>query len=166
MLAKNDVFKIIRTFDAPKKLVWDAWTKENHFSSWFGPKGSNATVKTFDFKEGGILHTAIKGEQGPPMWAKIVYKEIQEPSKLVYVQCFADENANMVASPFGGDWPQELLTTVTFVEKNNQTEITLTWKPINATEAETQAFINEMDGMNQGWGGSFDKLDDYLLQIG
>lgn len=161
-----DAFVITRVFAAPPQMVWDAWTEPDHFAQWFGPKGTTATVKAQDLRPGGILHFSINAPDGGKMWAKFVYREVNEPSRLVWVQSFSDQAANLTRAPFfDGKWPLELLTTVTFVEEDAGTRVTLTWTPVNATGVERETFAGNMDSMNQGWGGSFEELDAVLARM-
>jgi uncharacterized protein YndB with AHSA1/START domain len=162
--AAADRFVITRVFNAPRPRVWDAWTKPEQFTRWFGPKGVKATVLVHDLRPGGILHSYMDSPNGGRLWAKFVYREVTAPSRLVWVHSFSDEHANVARSPFGGEWPLELLTTVTFAEDGAGTLVTLTWTPLNATDAERQAFAANMNSMTQGWSGSFDVLDAFLAE--
>jgi len=161
--ASPDTFVITRVFNAPRQRVWDAWTKPEQFGKWFGPKGVTATVKTHDLRPGGILHSSLASPDGRTMWAKFVYREVSAPSRLVWVHSFSDEHANVTRAPFfDGNWPLELLTTVTFADDGAGTRVTLTWTPLNATDIERQTFAANMPSMNQGWTGSFEELDAFL----
>jgi uncharacterized protein YndB with AHSA1/START domain len=155
-------FTITCTFDAPRELVWRAWTEPKLFAKWFGPKGTTGEVKTFDLRPGGMLHSCLKSSGGPEMWAKFVYREVTPPARLVWEHSFADAEGNIVRHPFQAAWPLKLLTTVTLDEVNGKTKTTLTWTPMDATEAEAKAFEDGMAGMNQGWGGTFDQLAEFL----
>jgi uncharacterized protein YndB with AHSA1/START domain len=62
-------------------------------------------------------------------------------------------------------WPIEMLTTVILIENGGKTELRLTWAPINATAEEITTFESGMAGMTDGWTGTFDQLDAYLLEI-
>ena len=139
------VFTITRTFDAPRELVWKAWTEPKLFEKWFGPKGTTGQVKTLDLRPGGILHSSVT-----------------PPSRLVWEHSFADAEGNLVRHPFQAAWPLKLLSTVIFEEAGGKTRITLTWTPLDATETEVKAFEDGMAGMSQGWGGCFDQLDEFL----
>jgi uncharacterized protein YndB with AHSA1/START domain len=161
--ASADTFVITRVFNAPRQRVWDAWTKPDQLGQWFGPKGTTAMVKAHDLRPGGILHSRLDAPGGGTMWAKFVYREVTAPSRLVWVHSFSDEHANVARAPFfDGNWPLELLTTVTFADEGTATRVTLTWTPLNATEIERQTFAANMLSMNQGWTGSFEELDAFL----
>ena len=161
--AQNETFVISRGFNASRERVWDAWTKPEQFGQWFGPRGSKTFVITHDLRPGGMLHSRLETPDGGQMWAKFVYQEVTPPSRLVWLHSFSDEHAGITRAPFfDGNWPLELLATVAFEEEGAGTRVTLTWTPHNATEIERQTFAANMASMNQGWTGTFDKLEAFL----
>jgi uncharacterized protein YndB with AHSA1/START domain len=170
MTASHDAetFVITRVFAAPRQRVWDAWTQPEQLGRWFGPKGTKTTTRTFDLKPGGMLHAYMDNPDGGRMWAKFVYREVEPTTRLSWAHSFSDEAANVVRAPFNADWPLELLTVVTFEDEGPRgelgTRVTLTWTPLNASEAERRTFAENMGSMNQGWSGSFDVLDAFLTQ--
>lgn len=158
--ATQPEFVITRVFKAPRRKVWDAWTKPEQIARWLGPKGTTTVVLHADMRPGGMLHSRMASADGHVMWGKFVYREVTEPSRLVWVHSFSDEHANVVRAPFfDGLWPLELLTTVTFEEEAAGTRVTLTWVPMNATPEEQATFAANMVSMTGGWSGSFDQLD-------
>jgi len=158
-------FIITRTFDAPRDLVWKAWTERDRLVQWFGPKGLTMPYAKLDFRPGGMLHYRMETPDGKVMWGKFVYREIEKPSRLVWVNSFSDENAGLTSHPFSSDpWPLEMLTTVTFTEQAGKTTVNIEWIPVNPTEAERQTFYKNFAGMNMGWGGTFEQLTDYLAK--
>lgn len=158
-------FSIERVFDAPRDLVWQAWSDPALLAQWFGPKGTTTTVITHDLRPGGFLHARMESPGGL-IWAKLAYRDIAAPARLVWVHSFSDEHANVVRAPFfDGLWPLELLTTVTFEEHGAQTRMRLTWQPIDASPDERRTFAAQVPSMNQGWSGSFDQLDLLLTKF-
>jgi uncharacterized protein YndB with AHSA1/START domain len=150
---------ITRIFDAPRELVWKAWTDPERMKLWWGPERFTAPVCKMDLRVGGRFHFCMRSPQGQDFWNTGVYLEIVEPSRLVYTDMFADENGNVVpASHYGlpGDWPPESVVTVTLEEDNGKTKMTLRHAGIPA------GVMNEMTGV--GWNGSFDKLAASLLR--
>ena len=143
-------FVISHIFKAPREKVWAAWTQPEKLALWLGPKGANATVVTADIRPGGMLHSYMDGPGGMRLWAKLVYRELTPPSRLVYEHSFSDEHANIAASPFGGDWPKVLLTTVTFEDFGQDTRVRLSWVPVEAEAAAEAAFRDAMDSMSGG----------------
>ena len=155
-------FVITRRFAASRERVWDAWTKPELFTTWFGPKGVTTTLLTFDLRPGGMIHARMDNHGSGSIWGKFVPREIEEPVRLVWEHSFADADANIIQAPFFDVWPLRLLTTVVFEEAGEGTSVTVTWVPLNATPAEQEAFAGQMSSMTMGWGGSFDQLDVLL----
>jgi uncharacterized protein YndB with AHSA1/START domain len=97
------------------------------------------------------------------MWGKYVYREIEAPRRLVWVNSFSDPAGGVTRHPLSSAWPLEMLTTVTFDEPlAGQTGVTISWSPINASEAELRTFDAAHDGMRQGWSGTLGRLAKYL----
>ncbi len=113
---KSADFVISRVFDAPRELVWQAFTDPEHMKQWWGPKGSVIVASKMDFRVGGTYHGAMRDPAGNVMWAKFVYREIVAPERLVWEHSFSDENGGLTRHPLSPTWPLKLLTTVTFDE--------------------------------------------------
>ena len=112
--AADPRFVISRTFATPRQRVWEAWTNPALMIRWLGPKGTTGVVERGDVRPGGMLHWRMDGPDGHVMWGRADYRDVTAPSRLVYVQSFADERANITRAPFfDGRWPLEMLTTVT-----------------------------------------------------
>lgn len=158
----SEEFVITRTFDAPLATVWDAWTVKEKFGTWFGPKGFHSEAKTFDIRKGGIIHSCLKSADGTEMWAKFVFREVVPQTKLVWEHSFSDKDGNITRHPMSPNWPAKLLTTVYFEAEGNKTKITLTWSVLDGTELERSIFKDAIPSMQQGWGGTFEQLTDFL----
>jgi len=157
-------FNFVRSFDAPRDLVWRAWTDPALLARWFGPRGSTTTILAHDPRPGGMTHMRMDmpGDSGT-IWARFVYREITEPSRLVWVHGFADAEGNAAPAPFfDGLWPMALLTTASFQDQGDRTLVTLAQETLDATPEECNTFIAQIPSMNEGWGGSFDQLDELL----
>ena len=165
-LAKNLVqpFVITHTFDAPRELVWKAWTEREHLMKWFGPEGFKMPAAKLDFRPGGIFHYCLCAPDGKEMWGKFVFREIIAPEKIVLVNSFSDEDGGLTRHPFSPAWPLEMLTTTTFAGHEGKTVLTIEWVPLDATAEERQAFDGARDGMTQGWTGTFRQLAAYLAK--
>ena len=163
----DDVFVITRTFDAPRELVFRAWTETGHLTRWFGPVGFTTTARTNDLRPGGVFHYHMRTADGHEMWGKWVYREIVPPGRLVFVQSFSDETGGTTRAPFPGigpTWPLEVLSTVTFAEEGGKTTVTMRAVPIDATAEERQTFRGMYGSMRQGWTGTLDQLAGYLAE--
>jgi uncharacterized protein YndB with AHSA1/START domain len=148
---------IERVFDAPRELVWKAWTDPELIKQWHGPKDFTAPTIESDLRVGGKYLYCMRGPAGSDFdrdfWSTGVYREIVEPERIVATDSFADEHGNVVpASHYGmeGDMPLEMLVTVTFEDLGGKTKLTLTHAGLPAGEQQT--------GASQGWNESLDKL--------
>jgi uncharacterized protein YndB with AHSA1/START domain/uncharacterized glyoxalase superfamily protein PhnB len=159
------VFTTSRIFDAPRDLVWAAWTDAKHLMHWFGPKGFEVTTCDLDLRPGGVFHYALRGPDGKTMWGKWIFREIQPPRELVVAVSFSDERGGVTRHPLAQSWPLTTLSVMTFEEVgHNKTKITLRWTPLNPTEEERKTFAAGIEGMKQGWGGTMDQLAGYLAK--
>src|SRR5580700_107211 len=145
MVSSNSTdFVISRVFDAPRELVWRAFTDPEHMKQWWGPTGSVIVASKMDFRVGGTYHGAMRDPTGRVMWAKFVYREIVAPERLVWEHSFSDENGGLTRHPLSQTW------------------LTLRWSPLDATAEEQKTFDAAHDGMRGGWGGTFERLTAYL----
>jgi len=162
-MASGD-FVITRTLEAPRDLVWKAWTESDRLAQWFGPKGSTITHSKNDLRAGGIYHYGIRMPDGMEIWGKWVYREIVKPERLVFISSFSDEKGGTTQHPWDANWPRELLSTITFAESGGKTIVTVRWSAHNATDAQKKVFIAGQPSMNMGWGGTFERLVSYLAK--
>jgi uncharacterized protein YndB with AHSA1/START domain len=161
--APEGAFVISHRFDAPRPRLWSAWTEPDQLSRWFGPRGVTTTLLRHELRPGGLVHARMERPEGGPIWARFLYREVLAPQRLVWEHSFADERGEVARAPFfDGVWPLRMLTTVTFAEEGAATGVTLTWSPLDATEAERRSFAGNTASMTQGWSGSFATLEAYL----
>jgi uncharacterized protein YndB with AHSA1/START domain len=166
-LAKGPVqkpFIMSRTFDAPRELIWKAWTERARLMEWFGPKGFKMPAAKMDFRPGGSFHYCMESPDGNEMWGKFVYREIVAPEKIVLVNSFSDETGGITRHPMSATWPLEMLSTFAMTEEDGRTTATIHWVPLNATDEERKTFDAAHEGMKQGWTGTFDQLAAYLAK--
>ena len=154
-------FVMSRMVSAPRERVWRAWTDPKELAMWFGPKGFETTHSDLDFRVGGSYHYAMSGN-GVTMWGKWEFREIVPPSKFQVLQWFSDEHGGVTRHPLAPDWPRKKLSTIELQDFGPKTLITVLWFPYEATEKERQTFIDSMSGMNTGWTGTFERLDQHL----
>lgn len=163
--ATDSEFVITRVLDVPRDLVWKAWTRAERLAQWWGPKGFKIHVARLDFRPGGVFHYSMEAGNGHTMWGKFVYCEIAAPERMVFVSSFSDEAGNITRAPFfDGGWPLEVRNTLTLIERDGTTTLTLRGGPINATEDERKTFEANFDSMRQGFRGTFDQLAEYLAK--
>lgn len=155
---------ITRVFDAPRELVWKAFTESERLAHWWGPTGFEMLVRTLDLRPGGVFQYSMRSPDGHIMWGKFVYRDIQAPERMVFVNSFSDEEGNITRAPFSPTWPLEVLNTITLTESDGKTTVTLRGGPINTTEAERETFWNAQDSTRQGFAGTFNQLAAYLAE--
>ncbi|MTV50896.1 SRPBCC domain-containing protein [Heliobacillus mobilis] len=156
---------ITRIFDAPHELVYQAWTEPRHLKHWWGPKGFTMNVLKFDLCPGGVFHYSQKSPTGQLMWGKFVYKEFIAPEKLVFISSFSDEIGNTIRAPFSPTFPAEILNILSLFMYEGKTKLTLRGAPINVTKEEYDSFVAIIEGMKQGFTGTFAQLDNYLERL-
>lgn len=158
-------FVISRVFDAPRDLVFKAFTDPNRMQHWWGPKGYTVLAAKMDLRPGGTYHYGMQAPDGGSMWGKLIYREIVAPKRLVFVNCFSDEAGNITRHPMSPTWPLELLSTITFDEQAKGTLLTIRWALLpSATEEERRTFDAAHNSMQQGWTGTMDQLAAYLAK--
>lgn len=137
---------ITRVFDAPDRLVFEAWTSPEHLPHWMlGPEGWTMPVCEIDLRPGGSWHFVWRRSDGTEMGMNGVYREIKPPERLVSTESW------------GGNWP-ETLNTLVLTEEAGKTTATLTilYPSKEARDAALQT------GMKDGVAVSFDRLAEYL----
>ena len=137
---------LTRVFYAPRRLVWDAFTKPELLKRWFGPRGWSMADCEVDLRVGGHYRFVLQGPDGTKMGMRGVYREIVPPERTVYTESFDD---------FPGD---DALVTTTFVEQGGKTTLTATI--LYASQKVRDAVIQT--GMEHGAAESCDKLADLL----
>jgi len=118
-----------------------------------------------DVRPGGIFHYAMDVDGKPAMFGRFRYQEVVAPEKLVFFSSFADEDGNLIRAPFSATFPMEVLNVWTLSEADGKTTLTLRGGPHEATDEEYAFYAGMFESMQQGFGGTFDKLDDYLATL-
>ena len=152
----SEALVIRRILDAPREAVWKAWTDPNRLMRWWGPEGFTSPACRIDFRVGGKYLFCMRSPAGKDYWSTGVYRDIVPMKRIVCTDNFADEKGNVVpASHYGmlGEWPPELLVTVTLEEDGGRTVMTLHHDGIPP---------DTMGDCEAGWSGSFDKLSESL----
>ena len=149
---------LTRIFNAPRALVWKAWTDPKHVMRWWGPKPFTSPACAIDFRVGGKFLFCMRSPEGQDFWTLGVYREIVPNERIVYADYFSDEKGNIVpGSRYGlpGDWPSETIMTLTFEDHAGKTKMTLRHAGIPAGKP------GEM--IEAGWSTSLEKLAESLL---
>jgi uncharacterized protein YndB with AHSA1/START domain len=152
-----------RVFEAPREMVWRAWTDPELLSRWYGP-GIETIIHKFDLEPGGMWLNEMKWGEKSDL-SRMVFQEVVPQEKLVWHHSSTDADWNVISNPMMADWPRVLLTTVTFEGAGAKTNVRLSMVPIDATDAEIACFAGAMAGMGNGWGKGFSVLDEMLEEL-
>ncbi len=152
-MGKNE-FKIERIFNAPREMVFKAWTNPVYVKQWWGPEQFTSPHCKIDFKVGGQFHFCMRSPNGAEYWNIGTYKEIVVPERIVTIMHFSDKDANILPSShhFGeSDFPNEMIDIVTF-EKLEGVKTKLTLCRNHSID------LANKFGEVQGWNSSLDKF--------
>lgn len=148
MAAKNkpNELYIQRVFDAPVKMVWEAWVDPKQCAKWWGPRGFTLTTKQKDVRVGGTWTYTMHGPDGTDYPNKTLYHEVEKYSRLVYDHGGSDER------------PPMFRVTVNFKEVAGKTHMDMTMAlPTAEAAAEAKKFIKKAGG-----DATWDRLAEYL----
>lgn len=161
MANNKENFSIVRSFKAPKEVVFKAFSEAEALAQWWGPPGMPIQVVAFDFRPGGVFHFKMEGN-GEVMWALFVYGHIASPDLIEFTNSFSDENRAICRAPFNPAWPLEIFNELTFTEESDITTLTMKGYPVNATDEEAAIYYAFTENMKEGFGATFDQLENYL----
>jgi uncharacterized protein YndB with AHSA1/START domain len=139
-----------RIINAPREMVFKAWTDPEQLAKWWGPNGFTNPVCDIDARPGGNILIHMKAPDGIVYPMDGEFHEIVEPERLVFTSAALDKNGNRLF---------EVLNTVTFTEENGKTKLKLHAAVSNIT-AEGRPYL---DGMNKGWSQSIDRLEKLVV---
>jgi uncharacterized protein YndB with AHSA1/START domain len=140
------VLVITRVFDAPRNLVFKAWTDPEHLANWFGPRGFTMTFCQMDPRAGGSYRFGMRSPEGTDHWLQGTYRELVEPEKLVCSYAWADAQGNRTRP--------ETVLTITLADLGGKTQLTLHQAVFESVTA--------CDAHRQGWTSSLERLAEYV----
>jgi uncharacterized protein YndB with AHSA1/START domain len=141
----NNELSLTRIFNAPRAVVWKAWTDSSHFIHWWGPKHHPAINIEWDARPGGRWRNCLRSaETGDLLWHGGTFQVVVEPERLVFTFTWEET----------GERGMETLVTISFAERDGKTEMTMHQSPFQSTD--------ERDGHDEGWNSTFDRLAEYL----
>jgi uncharacterized protein YndB with AHSA1/START domain len=138
---------ITRIFDAPRALVFKAWTEPDRVARWWGPQGFVTLYCQMDVRVGGAFRVCMRSPEGTERWKQGVYREVVEPERLVFT--FAWEDAE-------GTPGHQTVVTVTFAEHGTKTRLTL-----HQAVFET---VKTRDEHHSGWTSTLERFAQYLAK--
>jgi uncharacterized protein YndB with AHSA1/START domain len=140
---------IERVFDAPRELVFQAWTDPRHLAKWWGPRDYPASQINADTRPGGKYRHCLHSTAGDmSLWLYGEFREVVPPERLVFTFAWEEE----------GERGMENIVTITFADEGNRTRMLFRQAPFWSDV--------ERDGHRLGWSSSFDRLDDHVASLG
>jgi uncharacterized protein YndB with AHSA1/START domain len=144
-------FIITREFEAPRELVFKAWTDPKHLTHWWGPKGFTNPVCEWDAQPGKRIYVVMRGPNGVDYPMAGEFREIVAPERIVFTSGAMDEKKVLLFA---------FLHTVTFVERAGRTKLTIKSQVIMTT-AEANKYIG---GFEAGMTQSLERLAAHLAK--
>jgi uncharacterized protein YndB with AHSA1/START domain len=141
---------LTRIYDAPRALVWRAWTDPKHMAQWFGPRGFTAHCE-LDVRVGGAFRIVMHGCDGNDYPMKGTFREIVPPERLVFSNVAVDNDGNHLL---------EGETTVILEEESGKTKLTLHTYAKGLVPIAPQMLA----GMEAGWSQGLDKLAELVAR--
>ena len=138
-----------RVFDAPRHLVYDAFSKPELLKQWFGPRGFSLVVCEVDHRVGGGFRFVLRGPDGREMGMRGAYRELAPPDRSVHMESF-------------DDFPGEARVTTVFVEQDGKTTMTVT--VLSPSKEVRDAVLKS--GMEHGAAETYDRLAELLASMG
>src|SRR5262249_51188585 len=140
---------IRRTFNAPRDVVFRAWTEPQLLAQWSCPRGFTFSENRGELRVGGAFFARMRSPEGTEHRLRGVYREIVPPERLVFTHCWVDES---------GTPGPETLVTVSLAERDGRTAMLFQQGIFASVEAR--------DGHGQGWGSCFERLAELLERAG
>jgi uncharacterized protein YndB with AHSA1/START domain len=144
--ADDRTLVLTRLVDAPRPLVFLAWTRAEHVARWWGPQGFTTIFSQMDIRVGGRFRLCMRSPEGTDYWKQGVYREIIAPERIVFT--FAWEDA-------AGQPGHETLITVRLEEEGDRTRITLRQAVFES--------IEQRDSHVKGWTSCLQRFADYVV---
>lgn len=137
-----------RVLNAPRDLVWQAWTQREHLLRWSAPRDFTLTHCEGDLRPGGAWRSCMKAPDGEDHWVGGVYREIVPVERLVFTHVWDDENGN--PGP-------ETVVTLTLADEDGKTNMTFQQTGFSSASSR--------DGHKEGWSESFERLEELLKDV-
>lgn len=145
---EDGVLVITRLFDAPRDVVYGAWTDPEQFARWFGPHGSTMPDCKMDVRPGGVLHFRHRHHftEIEDVWVSGVYREVVAPERIAFDFHFSDEEGNRVDRP---GFPKDSQVAVSFVDLDGMTRVTIRHYGLIVDQGEVQGWIEGLDRLQE-----------------
>lgn len=142
---KDRELLITRVFNAPREVVFRAWTDPAQLAQWYGPEGFTVPFLEMDLRPGGAWRKCMRSPEGKEYWRHGIYLEVSPPRRIAFTYLSDDPNS---------DPEHETIVTVTFAEHGNGTLLTLRQANFESVAAR--------DAHNFGWNSSMTRFSAFI----
>jgi uncharacterized protein YndB with AHSA1/START domain len=142
------VLVVTRVFDAPRSLLFRAWTRKEHLDRWCAPRGFTIPYSEGELRPGGAWRCCMRSPDGAEHWLSGIYREVVEDELLVFTHAWEDER---------GKRGHETVVTVRFADQGGKTKLTFHQAIFDSVEAR--------DGHAGGWTECLDRLGEHLATL-
>jgi uncharacterized protein YndB with AHSA1/START domain len=140
-------FTLTRTFDAPRHLLFEAWTKPDQLKQWSAPHGFTISHSEGDARPGGSWRACMRTPEGEELWLSGVYQQVVPDTSLVFTHAWEED----------GKRDQETLVSVQFEDKGSATKLIFSQTGFESLESR--------DGHESGWKECMDRLAEHLTTL-
>ena len=146
LLADVRDFTLVRTFDAPRELVFAAFVEPERMKHWWAPRGFRMLSCALDLREGGVWRMRIHSDETGAVHTEVgVYREIRPPDRLVFTQAWVRGNGTLTPTT---------LVSVRFLERHGQTEVSFHQEDFGSAQA--------CQSHEAGWSSSLELLTEHV----
>jgi uncharacterized protein YndB with AHSA1/START domain len=142
------VLVITRVFDAPRRLVFEAWTTKEHLDRWCAPRGFTIPWSEGDLRVGGPWRSCMRSPEGVEYRLRGTYREIVQDELLVFTHAWEEDD---------GTPGPETIVTVRFADENGKTRLTFEQGPFKSVESR--------DGHKGGWTQCLERLAEHIANL-
>ncbi len=157
-----------REYAAPRELVFEVWTKAEHFAHWFVPDNSEMTLCEIDARPGGVIRFQIRGPGGQLVTIRGTFEEVVAPSRLSFVFTFVDANDRPTVNAMMPEWPvgAHILMTVELFASARGTRMTVAQRVVEPELVVSPPMLRHRKLAVIGWNQTAQRLVTYLERIG
>jgi uncharacterized protein YndB with AHSA1/START domain len=147
---------LTRQFDAPRDLVFKAFSSCEHLQNWWGPRTWPVVECRMDFRVGGMWHYCMRGpDEGDESWGRADYEDILKPERIIYIDAFSDANGGI------NEQMPRARVTYEFAEVESRTLLTAKTEYASADDLQKVLAMGMVEGITE----TLDRLVEHLERV-
>lgn len=153
-----------REYAAPPELVFEVWTKAEHFARWFAPDNVEVPLCEIDARPGGVLRFQHRSREGKLVTIRGVFDEVVAPTRLSFTFTFVDSNDRPTINEMMPDWPvgAHIVMTVELAATARGTRMTVAQRVAEPEHANKEPILRHRRLAAIGWNQTAERLIAYL----